>query len=210
MHKALREEHAEQTVRQHGFINRMLGRKRNSPLTPEHVWHPGLDEKIAALSESQLGEGHPDGLLSARAWKAALHLWNDSLHAAHELVEHLNTPTGAALHGIMHRREGDFDNAKYWFHLAGNHPSFHGLQARAAGFLMQQTIPHGPLRDPLNKIATQGSWNPYLFLNAIAIQENHVREEESRVFLEHLQQLELEAFMRFLEGRITWFVEVID
>jgi len=49
----------------------------------------------------------------------------------------------------------------------------------------------------------RGSWNPYLFVNAIAIQENHLDNRESRSLLEQLQQLELEALIRFLEGRIA-------
>ncbi len=185
------------------LISRFKNRKRLPPLTPANVWHPGLDEEIAALSVEQLAGGHPDGLLSAQAWKAALHLWNDSLDAAHELVEHLNTPTGSALHGIMHRREGDFDNAKYWFHLAGDHPAFHSLQSRAASFLRQNTIPRGTLKEAFDKMITQGNWNPYLFINAIAIQESRIGDEEIRSLLEHLQQLELEALIRFLEGRIA-------
>lgn len=177
-------------------------RKQLPPLTPTHVWHPGLDEQIASLDEGHLAGEHPDGSLSARAWKAALYLWNDSLAAAHDIVQDLDTQTGSALHGIMHRREGDYDNAKYWFHRTGEHPAFHSLQVRAASFLEEQVIPAGPLNIPLHQMASQGSWNPYLFINAIHIQENHIDETQSRIILEQLQQLELEAFMRFLEGRI--------
>jgi len=83
---------SEQIALRHHVIGRLKNRKQLSPLTPEHVWHPSLDANIAALSEADLALGHPDGLLSARAWKAALHLWNDSLSAAHDLVEHLETP----------------------------------------------------------------------------------------------------------------------
>ncbi|BBI32166.1 hypothetical protein [Cohnella abietis] len=185
------------------LISSIRSRKIPSPLTPEHSWLPALDEEIAAISEAQLAQGYPDGVLSAQAWKAALYLWNDSLDAAHKLVEHLETPTGAALHGMMHRREGDFDNAQYWFHRAGHHPAFHTLQSRATDFLSKQFIPRVPMAEVFHQIASQGSWNPYLFNNAIAIQENRIGGEETRTLLEHLQQLELDAFIRFLEGRIA-------
>lgn len=185
------------------LLTRLNNRKSLPYLMPDQVWHPGLDEEIAAIPESALAEDRPDGTLSARAWKAALHLWNDSLDAAHALVEHMETPTGSALHGIMHRREGDFDNAKYWFHQAGNHPAYHGLQSRAAAFLNERTIPRGALYTALSQIASQGSWNAYLFVNAAAIRQSCVDEQEAGDLLEYLQQLELEAFMRFLEGRIA-------
>ncbi|WP_256760789.1 hypothetical protein [Cohnella sp. WQ 127256] len=185
------------------LISQLENRKRLPPLTPEHIWHPGLDVEIAALSEAELGDGLPDGYQSARAWKAALHLWNDSLSAAHVLVEHLMTSTGSALHGIIHRREGDYDNAKYWFHHAGDHPAFHSLQIRTTRFLREQKISQGPLRDVFDKMSSQGSWNPYLFINAVAIQENYIDEGHPRGLLEHIQHMELEALMRFIEGRIV-------
>lgn len=186
------------------MLVRLMKRRSLPALLPDYVWHPGVHEEIAAISEAELAEGHPDGWLSARAWKASLHLWNDNLSAAHDIVEHMNTPTGAALHGIVHRREGDFDNARYWFRMAGDHPAFHGLQSRAVSFLQgQRTVP-GPLKDVFVQIAAQGSWNPYLFIGAIAIQNNQIGEPSSQDVLEQLQQLELESFMRFLEGRIAF------
>ncbi|WP_239614875.1 hypothetical protein [Cohnella mopanensis] len=195
------------------LILRLKNRKRLPHLMPDNAWHPGLDIRIDALSEAVLADGRPEGELSARAWKAALHLWNDSLIAAHELVQPMNTQTGAALHGIIHRREGDFDNAKYWFQVAGDHPAYHGLQIRVASFLRGQSIPRGPLMMAFSQIASQGSWNPYLFVNAVAIQQGYVNEEDSLGLLECLQQLELEAFIRFLEGRLAiqdWDAEEID
>lgn len=189
--------------RSQAVMSLLRSRKSLSPLTPEQAWHPRLDEEIATLSEPLLAVGHPDGLLSAQAWKAALYLWNDSLDAALKLVEHMVTPTGAALHGIMHRREGDYDNAKYWFHRAGDHPAFHSLQSRSASFLRQQAIPEGPLKEVFDKMITQGNWNPYLFIHSIAIQESRYGEDETRGLLEQLQQLELDAMIRFLEGRIA-------
>lgn len=198
-----RGEAAEQAGRLALLLNRLNNRIGLPSLRPAHVWHPGVDEEIAALSPSRLSDGSPEGMAAAAAYKAALHLWNDSLAAAHDLVEHLATPTGAAIHGIMHRREGDYDNAKYWFHRAGEHPAYHGLQARAAAYLRESGGVSGPIQDALSKIATQGSWNPYLFVNAVAIQEARLGEEEAGEQLAYVQQLELEAFMWYLEGRIA-------
>lgn len=185
------------------LIEQLKRRKTLPPLMPIHVWHPSIDDVIASFSLIQLADGKPEGLQSALAWKAALHLWNDSLDAAHELVQDLETSTGSALHGIMHRREGDYDNAKYWFHRAGDHPAFHSLQIRAASFIQEQHLSQGPLQDVFGQIALQGSWNPYLFINAVSIQESRIGDDNVRSLLEQLQQLELEAFIRFLEGRIT-------
>jgi len=198
-----RSEGAEQTRLLNDILDRLSNRKQLPALTPDKAWHPRIDEDIAALSRSYWADGRPDGLSSILAYQAALHLWNDSLEAAHELVQELGTPTGMLLHGIMHRREGDYDNAKYWFHRTGNHPAYHGLQARAAAFLRQHAGDRGPLEQALDKIVTQGSWNPYLFVSAVEIQENQIGEENARYPLEYLQQLELESVLRFLEGRIA-------
>jgi hypothetical protein len=51
---------------------------------------------------------------------AALFLYVDDLDAAHQLVQPLETPLGAWLHAIVHRREGDFSNSLYWYHRAAS------------------------------------------------------------------------------------------
>ena len=44
------------------------------------------------------------------------------LDASHEISQSIETPDGSFWHGIMHRREGDFWNSKYWFRRVGPHP----------------------------------------------------------------------------------------
>jgi hypothetical protein len=55
--------------------------------------------------------------------RALIWLYVDELEKSHLLSQNMSTKTGSYLHGIMHRREGDFSNAKYWFRNAGEHPA---------------------------------------------------------------------------------------
>ncbi len=91
----------------------------------------------------------------ATACRAAMYLYHDFLDESHALSQDLHTPEGSYWHGILHRREPDFDNAKYWFRKVGTHPIFGPLRDEAArlaaakpdtaaGFLIDQ-----PQWDPL-------------------------------------------------------------
>jgi hypothetical protein len=189
------------------IVSKLRNRQSLPPLTPERMWHPGLDALITAISPDELTGGRPDGLRSVQAWKASLHLWNDSLEPAHQLVQNLETTTGSALHGILHRRERDYGNAKYWFHRAGDHPAFHGLQVRVIEFLEEirrtEGIPAGPAGAALQSMSGQGAWNSYLFCDAVEIVETRIGDDTARAVLETIQQLELEAVMRYLVPRLT-------
>jgi hypothetical protein len=57
----------------------------------------------------------------ATACLAGAWLVHDFLDDSHSISQNVDTPTGAFWHGVMHRREGDFSNAKYWFRRAGRH-----------------------------------------------------------------------------------------
>ena len=53
---------------------------------------------------------------------SGLWLLAGDLDRSHALSQSLHTAEGSYWHGIMHRREGDFGNAKYWFRRVGSHP----------------------------------------------------------------------------------------
>ena len=42
--------------------------------------------------------------------------------AAHGTVDDLETKTAARVHAYVHRKEGDLDNARYWYRRAGATP----------------------------------------------------------------------------------------
>jgi hypothetical protein len=78
----------------------------------------------------------------ASACCAGLWLYHDFLDEAHTISQAIDTPTGSYWHGILHRREGDFDNARYWFRRVGAHPAFADL-GRAAARLVAGTALEG-------------------------------------------------------------------
>ena len=50
-----------------------------------------------------------------------LALWLDAkgrFDAAHDIASNLPDPEGALLHAYLHRKEGDLDNAEYWYRRA--------------------------------------------------------------------------------------------
>ena len=67
----------------------------------------------------------------AEACESGLWLRHQFLDESHQVSQQIDTPTGSYWHGIMHRREGDFGNAKYWFRRVGPHPVFSELAAAA-------------------------------------------------------------------------------
>jgi len=72
----------------------------------------------AQLKASAIDDAKPAERLSPEAkslWFAKKGDW----HAAHELAQDIETPTGAWLHALMHLIEGDLGNARYWFAEAG-------------------------------------------------------------------------------------------
>lgn len=38
---------------------------------------------------------------------------------AHELIQTSDDPLACLIHGFLHRQEGDFNNASYWYQRAG-------------------------------------------------------------------------------------------
>ena len=88
--------------------------------------HPEAAELVGKAVESPALADRPD--LVAGLW-----LYVDELDKAHEACQNLDTPTGAYWHAIMHRREGDFSNAKYWFQRAAKHPAMDLIDLTGGG-----------------------------------------------------------------------------
>ena len=109
------------------------------------LWRIVRDAPDAALAGSAvIADGEKFALVRGALLNAL-----DDLDGGHRIFQDAAGDLGAYWHGVMHRREGDFDNARYWFRRAGALPFFGALHGRVAG--------HSPDQ------AKQGNWDPYLF-----------------------------------------------
>ncbi len=97
---------------------------------------------------------------AADACLAGLWLYHDFLDESHTLSQDLATVEGSYWHGIMHRREPDYGNSKYWFRRVGPHPVFELLRQRAAELTEQARRPAGS-----EFLARQETWDPYAFID---------------------------------------------
>jgi hypothetical protein len=80
---------------------------------------------------------------------SGLWLYHDFLDESHKISQDLGGWIGSYWHGIMHRREPDPDNAKYWFRRVLDNPVFESLAGDA--------IELG--------LALKGEWDPFAFVD---------------------------------------------
>jgi hypothetical protein len=97
----------------------------------------------------------------ADACRAGLWLWFNFLDESHTISQGLDTAEGSYWHALMHRREPDFSNSKYWFRRVGGHPVFELLQVEAA-----RLAAAGP--SEASFLVRQAAWDPFAFVDLCA------------------------------------------
>jgi hypothetical protein len=127
------------------------------PGSPE----PALRGRLQALAAENLFAPQPvrDRDMAA-ACLAGLWLYHDFLDESHTISQGIETPAGSYWHGIMHRREPDAANAKYWFRQVGGHPVFAPLAIAAAEIARRCDGPPAA-----RFLATQTAWDPFAFID---------------------------------------------
>jgi hypothetical protein len=119
-------------------------------LQPKEPLFWKLSDEFRSLSESDLAGGKPvmDSQQFALVRGGVLYAL-DELDAAHRIFQDDASSEGSYWHGMMHRREGDFDNARYWFRRAGRMAVFSEIHDAARGIS--------------ESMGRQENWDPYLF-----------------------------------------------
>jgi hypothetical protein len=146
--------------------------------------NPTLDElfrKHAVRSDCQ------------RLIRALLLLWHDHLDASHNISQGIENMDGSFVHAIMHRREPDYSNAKYWWRRVGAHPAFPEI-AKRVGELLKQ----GGAAELTTKLLPGGKWDACAFVDAC---EAAAGTSEREALLCEIQRIETEVLLESFLAR---------
>jgi len=118
-------------------------------------------DQLAALTAEKLVAPHQlvDRAM-AECCRAALWLSHDFLDESHTISQSIATVEGSYWHGIMHRREPDYDNAKYWFQRVRQHAIFADLAHEASALATA-----APGDSAAEFLQTQPTWDPFRFVD---------------------------------------------
>ncbi len=172
-------------------------------LHTEQPAHLGPEHRPCALPirtiDQRIEEAFKDVALEPKNYdlfRALIFIWHDHLDEGHSLAQEIDTREGSLVHGIMHRREPDYGNAKYWFRRVGVHPSFHSLAVRARELLEKHHE-----SDLHSRLLPNNTWDPFAFIDAV---EDSVEGQfRSKIpLLQQIQRLEFEALLENLVNRI--------
>ena len=162
----------------------------------------GPERRAGTLTVSEIDlelRGALEGRLSPAVrdlFRAGIYLWHDHLDEAHSIVQDIETADGSLLHGIMHRREPDYGNAKYWFRRVGSHPSFLSLAVKGSEYLGKAN--EGDLQ---SRLVPNKMWDPSAFVDSVEDAEEGQFRSKVPV-LQQLQKLEFESLLENLANRV--------
>ena len=175
---------------------------------------PGLEKLFATAEPPELGPGPRAGVLSEAELSRALDasfaasklspraqnliralalLWHDHLEAAHVIAQNVETVDGSFAHGIMHRREPDYGNAKYWFRRVGKHASFPEIARRVGGLLDSN--------DPAElkmKLIPSGKWDAFAFVDFCERAAQRPVADSQHKLAREIQRIEPEVLLEYL------------
>ena len=166
------------------FVQRMLLHERtlDDPLPSEPTDYERVIRIREATDEAILGGVQPLPQAPLPLLRAGLFYYHNALEDSHREVSKTESAAASYWHGMVHRREGDFDNARYWMRRTGEHPTFQEMQSRAS-----DASPH---------MAKQMGWDPYLFIHLC--EQYKYGETDYKKEIGHLQKVEFSVIFDYV------------
>jgi hypothetical protein len=121
----------------------------------------------------------------ANCCMAGVWLLHDFLDESHTISQDVHSPSGSFWHGVMHRREGDYSNAKYWFNRVGSHEVFSELPARIGAIADDSSTKSLAVR-----LTSRGPFDAFAFVDMC--QSAHRSGAAAEAFCRRVQQAEWE------------------
>lgn len=174
-------------------FKRLIGTSTLPELGPDR--RAGIRE-VEDLTEALNRFFRERGISPARqpAIRSAALLWHDHLDESHGISQNLTDSTGSFLHGMMHRREPDYSNAKYWFRRVVQHPAYETIVQR----LDKQLNDASPAQDFRDRLLRQGAWDPFGFVDLCEENASRSRDDARYQLLQQIQEIEFGALVAHL------------
>ena len=181
------------------IVQKLESRDPLPPLAPNAEWDSQLTHRISDLSLEMLFDGQSiEDSTMGDAVQSGLLIWNDALDASHTISQNIESRTGSYWHGIMHRREPDYSNAKYWFRRVGVHPIFPELRERALTLLQSGSTESDSLADYTEAIEKTEDWDAFRFVDwCEAADGDRSTPEAVKTFLQAVQVEEIKLLLHY-------------
>lgn len=127
--------------------------------------------------------------------RAAALLYHDHHNEAHDLVQDMTDREGALIHALVHRREPDFWNAKYWFRRVGDHPIYRLLGEQLAGL-----DGHASATSVARTLSLTGTVDPLALTDACETVMRTDGDDPVVRFLRKVQEAEFRRLIGYLAG----------
>ncbi len=123
-------------------------------------------DSLLSLTPQSVAAPQPlDDADMANCCIAGLWLRFNYLTESHRLSQAIDTPDGSYWHALMHRREPDFANAKYWVRRIGQHPIYPPLADAARGLAGEGQADEGQADVKAAFLLQLERWDPLRFVD---------------------------------------------